>query len=144
MIYVHKDHPLAQRSEVSFIDLKDWPILSPPKSGYPLWEILGRCRQYGFSPQIVSVVGDIDSHFRSNPTSDDVGFIVAGFSITNHNESFIAIPFVERDRIIVPANIIVRAGTSIGAQAEALIEHIRNRFAMVDEALATRSGGMAG
>ena len=47
----------------------------------------------------------------------------------NHiDDSYVTVPFVERDRVTIPANAIVRTGTALSAQSEVLVEHLRLAF----------------
>ena len=138
LIYVQKDHELASRAAVSFADLRGRKLLSPPNSGYPLWEIISHCRTYGFTPDIVSADEGRGGQAFFQPKPDEVAFVLGGFTVSHHDDGHAVIPLVEEDRIFIPANIIVKAGHVLSPQAEALVEHIKRCFAAIDAALAER------
>lgn len=139
MAYVRKDSDLAERAAISFDDLKGHVLHSPPGSGYPLWDILWRCRDRGFSPEVLAGDAEVGSPDFQPPDANGVSFILAWLTLEHADDNFVAVPFIEADRPTVPANIIIKAGSSPTPQAEALIEHLRCRFGEREAALATRA-----
>lgn len=128
LLYVRSDHPLASRPSVSFTELEGQELLAPPGSGYPLWEIVRLCQRYGFTPRIVPTNDKPGGPRFNQPGEGQVGFVLAGFSLNHIDDSYVTVPFVERDRVTIPANAIVRTGTALSAQSEVLVEHLRLAF----------------
>lgn len=137
--YVRKDSDLAERPAISFDDLKGHVLHSPPGSGYPLWDILWRCRERGFSPEALTEHAEVGSPDFRAPDASGVCFMLAWLTLQHKDDDYVAIPFIEADRPIVPANIIIKAGTNPTPQAEALIEHLRCCFGELEAALAART-----
>lgn len=137
--YVRKDSDLAERSAISFDDLQGHILHSPPGSGYPLWDILWRCRERGFSPEVLTEQAEVGSPDFQSPDANGVCFMLSWLTLEHSDDNFVVVPFVEADRPTVPANIIIKAGSNPTPQAEALIEHLRCRFGELEAALAARA-----
>lgn len=57
-----ENHPLADRSEITFDDLRDYPLAAPRGLAESYFRLVRACRQRGFTPHLASVIPSLEAH----------------------------------------------------------------------------------
>ena len=64
VLYVHKDHRLRSKQQISITEIKDEPLISMNEKYHIYHDFINACHMNDFNPEIVAKVGEGDSIYR--------------------------------------------------------------------------------
>jgi len=64
VLYVHKDHRLRGKQQISITEIKDEPLISMNEKYHIYHDFINACHMNDFNPEIVAKVGEGDSIYR--------------------------------------------------------------------------------
>ena len=103
------NHPLAQKEEISFADLRDVPVLWAMDTGYAFAVLDERCKAYGFEPTLHSVPSS--SYLDAAATGKGVAMALATHPKLVTKAGLTSRRLIAKDHFTVPICLVIPADT---------------------------------
>ncbi|MBS5477488.1 MAG: LysR family transcriptional regulator [Coriobacteriia bacterium] len=133
------DSPLASLGELSFDDLRNVTLLTPPDREYTVELIRQRCVPYGFSPTFRTV--PMRFYFQAAQGGEGVAFVPRGHPMIAVTPGLAVVPLVERDSLDVPLYLVTREGVPRDSTAASFASWLGQRLREPSRPVARASRG---